>query len=346
MVLTVFLVIGSAVMAFLFEQAHNDAFDDLQVNMWWAAYSIIAGEPVGNDLPETTAGRILMAAMMLSGMTLFAIFTGVVSATMMTRLQGGARLAELDIEELDGHVLVCGWNTGTAPLLSEMAVDDELRGLPLVLVNELDRLPDLSRTKIRVDLLYHVKGDFAQLEVLQRAGVERAARAVVMADHIREHATADRDARSVLAALTIERLNPTIYCVVELMDADNEAHLGVAGVEAVIMRSELSGRALAAACRHPNLMEVMMNLLTLRRGETINRVPGPQQPMRFDELMPLIKKEHDALLIGVERPKPDCDQPPTLRQVASTEMLVNPEPGLMVQPDDYLILIGAPNGMP
>ena len=340
-VLTVFLIIGSAVMAYLFEQG-SSAFGSLSKNLWWAAYSIIAGEPVG-EMPQTTAGRVLMAAMMLSGMTLFAIFTGMVSATMMTRLQGGARLAELDIEELEGHVLVCGWNTGTPPLLSEMAVDDELRGLPLVLVNELDRLPDLSRTRIRSDLLYHVRGDFTQLQVLKRAGVELAARAVVMADHIRQHASADRDARSVLAALTIERLNPDIYCVVELMDADNQAHLGVAGVEAVIMRSELSGRALAAACRHPNLMEVMMNLLTLRRGETIHRVPGPREPMTFADLLPRVKETYNALLIGVERPRPDKPESKSLKVTGNTDMMVNPDANLLVQPNDWLILIGAPN---
>ena len=40
-------------------------------------------------MPSTGYGRaMLLAAMMLSGMTLFAIFTGVVSATMIDRLQG------------------------------------------------------------------------------------------------------------------------------------------------------------------------------------------------------------------------------------------------------------------
>ncbi len=349
LVLTAFLVVGSAVMAFLLEGQQGAEYSSLPKNLWWAAYSIIAGEPISTDgMPRTTAGRLLVAGMMLSGMTLFAIFTGVVSATMMARLQGGAKLAELDIDELEGHVLVCGWNTGTPPMLSEMAVDEELRGLALVLVNELERLPDLTRTRIRADLLYHVRGDFTQLEVLKRAGVEHASRAVVMADQVRGHASEDRDARSVLAALTIERLNPDVYCVVELMDADNQAHLEVAGVEAVIMRSELSGRALAAACRHPNLMEVMMNLLTLRRGETIHRVQGPEAPMRFDALMPLVKDEHNALLIGVERPRKGPAPRPRAGEVRSllnnkTEMIVNPRPDLMVRPDDWLILIGAPN---
>ncbi len=341
---TAFLIIGSAVVALILERGlHNAAFSNLQQTLWWAAYSIIAGEPVGTALPKSTGGRFLMAAMMLSGMTLFAIFTGIVSATMITRLQGGSQLAEMDIEELDGHVLICGWNTGTVPLLSEMAADAELKDLPLVLVNELERLPDLTKTKVRADLRYHLKGDFTQVDLLKQAGVERASRAVVMADHVRQLSTGDRDARSVLAALTIERLNPEIYCVVELMDENNQAHLGVAGVEAVIMRSELSGLALASACRHPRLMEVMMNLLTMRRGETIHRVEGPRAPIRFDELLLHVKREYGALLIGVERPKDPASRVPTLRQVDHTDMLVNPAPDLIVKPEDWLIVIGGPN---
>lgn len=325
LVVTGITVVGGGVMVFLFE-AGSERFPDLRASMWWAVYTVIAGEPVGG-MPDSTQGRLLLAAMMLGGMTLFAVFTGIVSATMMNRLRGTDRLGEYDIEELESHVVVCGWNAGVRPLLSELAVDEELRGMPIVLVNEVEEMPDLNDTGIRSDLIYTLTGDYTQLAVLERAGVKRAARAVVMADDVRTREYSDRDARSVLAALTIERMNPEIYCVVELMNQDNQAHLGVAGVEAVIMRNDLSGRALAAACRHPELMAVMMNLLTLRKGETMHRFPGPSEPVPFGELLPLVKKEYDALLIGVER------------EGAS---MINPDQTLLVQPSDWLIVIGGP----
>lgn len=324
MVLTVILVIGSAVMAFLFEQHVGAEFADLSENLWWATYTIIAGEPVGG-IPTTQSGRALLVAMMLSGMGLFAIFTGMVSATMIDRLQGAERLGELDIEELEGHIVVCGWNDGGHALIAELTVDDELRGLPILLVNEREEQPDLEETGVRPDLVYHFSGDFTQIGVLKDAGVERAARAVVLADNTRNHVDADRDARSVLAALTIERLNKDIYCVVELLASGAEQHLRFAGVEAFIMRNDLSGRALASACRHPNLMEVMMNLLTLRRGETMHRLPGPKQPMPFGELLGVLKAEQNALLIGVE---------------LNGNSDINPDHAMIVTPQHFLIVIG------
>lgn len=326
MVLTVILVIGSAVMGFILEQHQGGDFQSVERSMWWAMFTIIAGEPVGG-MPQTFLGRGLLALMMLSGMGIFAVFTGVVSATMMSRLQGRDRVAELDIDELEGHILIFGYNAGVPPLLAELAVDPELKGLPVVLVNEREREPDLSGTGYRMDLVYFMRGDYTQVPVLNRAGVPRASRAVVMADDIRSHDPADRDARSVLTALTVERLNSKIFCVVELMNSANRATLSLVKVEAVINRSDLAGRALASACRHPNLMEVMMNLLTMRRGEMMHRVPGPREPTPFSRLMILVKSEVDAILVGIER---------------DGETRVNPPEDLMVGPEDFLILVGGP----
>lgn len=327
-VLTAIFVVGGGIVAYFFESADAvpNTLDDLQGGLWWALYTVIAGEPIGG-MPSSVPGRILLAGLMLGGMSLFAVFTGIVSATMMERLKVLERVTELDIEELEHHIIVCGWNAGVSPLLSELAVDEELRGLPIVLVNELEKEPDLSATGVRADLIYFLKGDFTQLDVLQRAGVKHAARAVVMADDTRTREPSDRDARSVLAALTIERINPEIYCVVELMNAENQAHLAVAGVEAVIMRNDLSGRALASACRHPGLMQVMFNLLTLRKGETMHRFPGPLAPMPFGELQRKLKEEMGALMIGVER---------------NEETTINPPDEFLVDSSDWLIVIGGP----
>ncbi len=325
-VLTIIIVLGSGVMGFVLEKNGAAEFRTLQDSLWWAVYTIIAGEPVGG-MPQTTEGRGLLAVMMLSGMTLFAVFTGIVSATMINRLQGKDRVAELDIDELEGHILIFGWNAGVQPLLAELAVDSNLNGLPVLLVNELEARPDLSNSGYRSDLLYFLQGDYCQMQVLEQVGVRQAARAVVVADDIRSHDIADRDARSVLTALTIERLNPEIYCVVELMNAANRDTLNLVNVEAVIMRSDLSGRALASACRHPNLMDVMMNLLTMRRGEVLHRVPGPKVKIGFGDLMHAVKMESDALLVGVEQ---------------EGRANINPPNDLQVGPEDHLIVIGGP----
>lgn len=332
LVMTLILVVGSAVVVFLLEQGQGGDFQDVQQSMWWALYAIIAGEPIG-DMPQTTYGRAVLALMMLSGMSLFAVFTGMVSATMMARLQASDRITELDLDELENHILIFGWNSGVPALLAELALDTRLNDRPIVLVNELEARPDLESCGYRSDLLYWHKGNYTQVSVLEEVGVRNAAKAVVMADDVRSHSVAERDARSVLTALTIEKLAETkkLFCVVELMDRSNEEALGLVDIEAVVMRSELSGRALASACRHPQLMNVLENLLTMSRGEVLHRIPGPTAPTPFGTLLTEAKAERNVLVVGVVRDTDDG---------VLTE--VNPSGAFTVQPSDQLIVIGGP----
>ncbi|MBX2812842.1 MAG: ion transporter [Myxococcales bacterium] len=324
LVMTALLIVGGAVGEFLLEYHQGGDFATVRKSLWWSTYALIAGEPVGS-LPQTAIGRLLLVGLMLSGMGLFAVFTGMVSATMIDRLQRERQSGQLELDELEGHLVVCGWNQSAKPLLAELAVDTNFRGKPFVLVNELANPPPLMDIGVRSELIYHVRGDFTQLEILQRASIVKAQRAVVLADDSESHRRGDRDARSVLAALTIERLHPEIYCVVELMNEANKAHLAVAGVEAVIMRNDLSGRALASACRHPRLATVMMDLLTSRDGARLERVLGPVKAMSYGELLSRCKAEEGATVLGVE--------------TSHGKLYINPSAEYQVEPDDYLVMV-------
>jgi voltage-gated potassium channel len=121
-------------------------------------------------------------------------------------------------------------------------------------------------------------------------------------------------------------MNSNIMCTVELMDPSNETHLRMAGVEAIVMRNELAGRFLATALRHPQLIQVVMELLTVEVGETIYRVPGPTKSTSYRDVMVDLKARDDVLVIGV--------------QSAGGVMNVNPSNSMMVHPEDHLVVIG------
>jgi voltage-gated potassium channel len=322
--LTVIIVFGGTIIAYTMERGASGSFVDLRETSWWVAYSLVAQEPVG-DVPRTGMGRMLLLGLMLGGSALFASFTGIVSATMVDRLRHMNQVGELDLDELEGHVVVCGWNAGAASLVAELGADPGFRTRPLVFVNELERIPvDAVRT-VPADLVYHLRGDHAQLDMLRAAGIERAFRAVVLADDSGSHSSVDRDARSVLTALTIERLSPDIHCVVELNHEENQAHLAVAGVEAFIAGSELTGRALAAACRSSRATMAVMDLLSFAQGARIDRRPGPRVRMAYGDLLARVKREDGVLVLGVEKP----GRPPHL----------NPPAELMVEPEDHVLLV-------
>lgn len=323
-VITGLIVVGGTLLAYALEHQFADGFATLGESFWWVTYSLIAGEPVG-EVPHSLAGRGLLVGLMLGGSAIFAAFTGIVSATMVDRLQTMSRVNEMDVDELEDQIVLCGWNAGALPLVAELMADRTLKDLPMVWVNELERIPPEVYRLVQADLLYHLQGDFAQLEMLKLAGIERASRAVVLADEGGPHNSVDRDARSVLTALTIERLNPKIYCVVELELAANRDHLAVAGVEAVITGSDLTGRALASACRNATTTQAVIDLLSLETGSRMERLPGPSEAMRYRDLMVRVKDEDGRLVIGVDRPGEGCR--------------LNPAADWMVLPSDYVLVI-------
>ena len=325
-VITLITVVGAAIMAYFFEPRHQHGFGSLEASFWWALTSLIAQEPIGG-VATTLPGRLITIGLMLGGTMVFAVFTGVVSATMIDRLSGREEVWEMDLDELEDHIVICGWNGGAPPLLHELAADPVLRGVPIVLVNALEHRPGLQVVGLETDLVYHVRGEHTKLEVLSRAGVERAARAVVLSDTLRGDNTDDRDARAVLAALTIERMRPGIHCTVELVDPSNEAHLRVAGVEAIVMRNDLSGRMLATACRDPQLVDVIMEIVSLNKGKALLRRDGPPKPTTFGELVAKQQAATGELVIGY---CPGDGQP-----------VLNPSAAQVVSPGDQLIVIGA-----
>ncbi|MGF1508815.1 MAG: ion transporter [Myxococcota bacterium] len=322
--LTMIIIFGGTIFAYTVERQSSQSFSNIREAFWWVAYSLIAHEPIG-AMPHTSLGRVLLVGLMLGGSALFAVFTGIVSATMVDRLRVMDQVGELDLDELEDHVVICGWNAGALTLIDELTSDPAFKKRALVLVNELDRLPTDAMSGLPGDMVYHLRGDHAQLDTLRDAGMARAWRAVVLADDSGQHSSVDRDARSVLTALTIERLNPSIYCVVELNHEENRAHLAVAGVEAMITGSNLTGRALAAACRSSGATMAVIDLLSLKYGARLDRRSGPKTPVSYGSLLRQVKEESGALVLGIEPP----GEPP----------LLNPDRDTVVGPEHHVLLV-------
>ena len=97
---------------------------------------------------------------------------------------------------------------------------------------------------------------------MKKTSVEKAKIAFILPDKTIERSDQDRYARSVLAALIIEKLNKNIFTYVELLNRNNESHLQMAGVEEIIVSDEYSGNIMAATARNDRIISVLNELLT------------------------------------------------------------------------------------
>jgi voltage-gated potassium channel len=205
----------------------------------------------------------------------------------------------------------------------------------VVVVAELEELPpEIARMKIAARVFF-VPGDYTRPEVLEQARVSHARRAIIVADATKPRSDQDRDARTVLAALMIERMNPKIYTCAELLNRANEAHLRAAGIEEVITTSEAGGHHLAMAAMHPGLANVVSELLTAKVGNTLVKQAPPATLIGATFMTALGALKHDAgsLLIGLEVLGKDGSRTP------GYAMKVNPPPETVIGPRDNLVLI-------
>ncbi|MFW5966572.1 MAG: ion transporter, partial [Persicimonas sp.] len=207
--LTVITVVLMGGLSMLAVEGHvNGDFERLESALWYAAMTLIGAEPIGGD-PQTAAGRAITVAMMLSGMTFFAVLIGTVSAIMIDTLQK-VRLHTMEFDELRDHVVICGWNQAGSLIVRELISDGGFKHVVIVAQNEAVEGHPLVQS--HPGQVLTLEGDYTSMECLREAGVQRASVALLLADSsIEERPPQDRDARTVLTAMLVEKLNPEIY---------------------------------------------------------------------------------------------------------------------------------------
>lgn len=302
-----------------FENPH-DGVDDLHTSFWTTIFSLISTQ-YATDYPPTLGGKLVMLFVIFSGLTFFAVLTGTVSAIMIEKLKEGGILNMTDLEDLEGHVIICGWNTGVEIVLAQLQSDPQFRDRDYVVIAERDDLPFVSGVnRARVRLL---KEDFTRVEVLRKANVMTAAVAVIVSDVAHGRSRQDADARTVLASLTIEKLNSSVHTCAELSNSMNEHHLRLGKVNEVIITQDLAGRLLAQAALDSTRSRVIQELLqesSLSRYPVLESLAGKS----FREVLGALP---GAIPIAV--------------RTAAGDVLLNPEKHVL-QADDVLLCVGVP----
>ena len=305
----------------------------LEGALWFAVYTVIAGEPTFG-VPGSELGRAVTLALMLGGLTVFGMFVGAVSATMSTVLSQRMETAEMDLDELSDHIVVCGWNPAGVTMVEELFSRHGQRRRHLVIITESAEPPaGLSALEVPHERVHHFTGDYTQPSILREAGIERAGSAILLTDTTVDRADQDRDARTVLTALTIERLHQGIFCCAELINGEHATVLQMANVEEVVVRDWYAGVILGSMERNQGLSTVLNDILSTTEGNAFDRVEVPSQlaGRTIGELHTHLKQTHGAILVSWARESED--------DALARRARVNPPVNLVVEAGDSLVVI-------
>jgi voltage-gated potassium channel len=308
----------------------DNLLDFFEHKVWQTAFLFISGEIVG-DLPTSHYGRLVTVLISMSGLIIFAILVGTTSASMEAYFRTKMDEKDLFLSDLSGHVVICGWDRMGTLILSELETVPSLWMRGVVVIAETDDEIQNCPAVKNSSRLFHVKEDFTKIEVLERVGVKKARAAVVLADKGDNLRDQDRDARTVLAALTLEKLNPDIFTCAELLEEQNATHLKIAGVEEIISRTSLTAGLFASTLVNQGISSVIGDLLSHKEGACLRKFQIPEEFVghEFLEVFDHFKRELNATILAVD----------WKTETGQFERQLNPSHNRRMQNDDMLIAV-------
>lgn len=297
----------------------DEAFD-MTNSFWFSLYTLFAGEPIPVP-PKTIGGKITTVFIMFMGLTIFAMFTGTVSAFMVEGLR--REEYEVDARDLVDHVVLCGWNSKAEIIAKELLVGVGDDGARMVAVAQFaGEYPQLDGSLSRH--LMFIDDDFTRVPALERAGIHAAKTCIILSDTSGGRSEQDADARTIMAALTVEKLSPAVYTCAELHNRVYGTHLELGHVNDYVVAGEHSAYLLAHAAMNRGLMSVVTELLTFERGNQFYRMPAPAawEGRPYAEAFLELKQEYNAVLIGVYRAGEEITVNPAEHQFAAGDDIV------------------------
>lgn len=291
-------------------------------SFWFSVYSLFAGEPTPMT-PTTRSGRIVAVFVMFMGLTIFAMFTGTVSAYMVETFR--VEKNNFDLDDIENHIIICGWNTKTEIIIKEFRASSRSKTQPIVVLADVD-LQQMGVADEIIKEFIFIRDDFTRVTALERAHIARAKTCIILADISHGRSEQDADARTILAALTCESMNPEVYTCAELMNRSYGGHLDLGRVNDYVVSGEYAGYMLAQAAMNHGLMGVLEELLTHQHGQVFHRVrvPDEWEGKEYLDCLIELKKKHNATLIAVQH--------------ENGEMTVNPESHVFDKGDEMVIM--------
>ncbi|MDA7980171.1 MAG: ion transporter [Pirellulales bacterium] len=295
LILLTVLVCTGAILAL---DSENENLDEFHEAAWYSIYTLLAGEPIPETPFRSLGGHLVTLGVMFMGMTIFAMFTGTVSAFMVDRLHREGRTVQWD--DFHDHTIICGWNRKAEIIVREHLTANQIDTTPIIVIVEFDEEPDFSDLSLKKHVQF-LNEDFTKVSALETAGIHRAKACIILADLSRMRNEQDADARTILASLTVEKLNRNVYTCAELCNSEYGTHLEMGHVNDFVVTGEQSGFLLAQAALNRGLMGVFNELLTHTHGNQFYRlaVTAEIAGKSFLDAFVQLKEKHNAILIAV-----------------------------------------------
>jgi len=286
------VVLISAFAGYYFESEIHSLFDGI----YWAVVTI-GTVGYGDISPVTVPGRLVSIALICSGMVLLALFSGTISSILVEkRIREGQGLSSVNYKK---HIIIAGWNWNAENLLEILF--NNLADTDIVIVNDLkpeEATVVLDKFK-KYDLRF-VRGDFTNLQVLERAGVNDCRYVMILPDSssgLRQNI----DEKTIFAVMTIKAVSEKIKVYAQLLDQEKVAYLERAKADGYFLSDKHMPYFMAANILSPGLNDVLDSLLNYENENLLQvvEIPAKFTGQTFLELSRHYREESGSILFAL-----------------------------------------------
>ena len=186
LILAASLMVFGSVGSFLAERASNEDFSTIGDSVWWTLVTV-STVGYGDQVPETTTGRIIASVTMIGGPILLVSLLGAVALLVFEEWRKVVTGVSQVVSKK--HIVMCGWTPKTRDAIDELRLSRLFRKRPITIIDDkIDAKP------VEVTNTSFVRGSPADTAALERANIRQAEFAIVFA----EDATPAADQKTAL----------------------------------------------------------------------------------------------------------------------------------------------------
>ncbi len=250
----------------------------------------------GDITPKTIPGRLITVFLIFSGTILISSFTATISSIIISKkLKDGQGVNRIKEKK---HVIICGWNRNVETVIRSLS-DTGVRDI--VLVNDADPAQINPVTeKFPGTEIKFVKGDFADINILNRANIGQS-RGVIMVPDIASSSSQGADEKTVFATMTIKSVSEKIKVYVQLLREETIPYIERAKADEYFIAENIAPYFLTTNISNPGISEVMLNLMSPDNDNALvsAHIPAEFAGKTFGELSEYFRKKENSILIAL-----------------------------------------------
>ncbi|MDA7028084.1 potassium channel family protein [Bacillus sp. CLL-7-23] len=265
-----------------------EQFTNIFEGIWWALITV-STVGYGDFVPKTALGKTVGMLLILLGAAFVTAYFATMATAVFSKQQSYAE-GKVNYKG-SGHMILVGWNEKTNKLMQILQSSNSTQ--TIVLIDET-----LKEGPLLEDI-HFIRGHPADDHTLTKANIEEAEAVFITADQNKNET--DADMQSILTLLAIKGLNPSVYCMVEILTEKQIKNAERAGANQIISTAELLKTAMFQSFLHKKQLpdfirqeaRVDMNIQTIS-------VPQKLQGKPFKDVIRHFMDDH-IIIIGVQQ---------------------------------------------